>query len=101
MKRTIGQTLVAVENNVSSIFTKEDVVELLKNIEQETQLSDEQRESIVADIMQNIEYAEDSIVDKDSVRLDIDSSNYVTIDNVEIDFDTIRNAVKDVIFNLD
>ena len=101
MKRTIGQTLLAVESNVSSIFTKEDVVELLKNIEQETQLSDEQRESIVSDIMQNIEYAEDSIVDKDSVRLDIDSSNYVTIDNVAIDFDTIRHAVKDVIFNLD
>lgn len=101
MKRTIGQTLLAVESNVSSIFTKEDVVELLKNIEQETQLSDEQRESIVSDIMQNIEYAEDSIVDKDSVRLDIDSSNYVTINNVSIDFDTIRHAVKDVIFNLD
>jgi hypothetical protein len=101
MKRTIDQSILAVEKNLSSVFTKEDVLELLKNIEQETNLSDEQRESIVADIMQNIEYAEDSIVDKDSVRLDIDSSNYVTIDNVAIDFDTIRNAVKDVIFNLD
>lgn len=101
MKRTIDQTLLAVENNVSSIFTKEDVLELLKNIEQETQLSDEQRESIVSDIMQNIEYAEDNLIDKDSVRLDIDSSNYITIDRVEIDFDAIRHAVKDVIFNLD
>lgn len=43
MKRTIGQTLSAVEGSVSSIFTKEDVVELLRNIEEETQLSDEQR----------------------------------------------------------
>lgn len=51
--------------------------------------------------MQNIEYAEDNLIDKDSVRLDIDSSNYITIDRVDIDFDAIRHAVKDVIFNLD
>lgn len=101
MKRTIDQSILAVENNLSSVFTKEDVLELLKNIEQETNLTDEQRESIVSDIMQNIEYAEDNIIDKDSVRLDIDSSNYITIDRVDIDFDTIRHAVKDVIFNLD
>lgn len=101
MKRTIDQSILAVENNLGSVFTKEDVLELLKNIEQETNLTDEQRENIIADIMQNIEYAEDNIVDKESVRLDIDSSNYVTIDRVGIDFDVIRHAVRDVILNLD
>ena len=100
MKRTIDQSILAVENNLGSVFTKEDVLELLKNIEQETNLTDEQRENIIADIMQNIEYAEDNIVDKESVRLDIDSSNYVTIDRVDIDFDVIRHAVRDVILNL-
>lgn len=101
MKRTIGQTLSAVEGSVSSIFTKEDVVELLKNIEQETQLSDEQREIIVSDIMQNIEYAEDNLIDKDSVRLDIDSSNYITINRVDIDFNVIRHAVRDIVINFE
>jgi hypothetical protein len=101
MKRTIEQSILAVENNLGSVFTKEDVLELLQNIEQETNLTDEQRESIVSDIMQNIEYEEDNIVDKDSVRLDIDSSNYVTIDSVAIDFDIIRKAVRDVVINLD
>lgn len=101
MKRTIDQSILAVENNLGSVFTKEDVLELLRNIEQETNLTDEQRENIIADIMQNIEYAEDNIVDKESVRLDIDSSNYVTIDRVDIDFDVIRHAVRDVILNLD
>lgn len=101
MKRTIDQSILAVENNLGSVFTKEDVLELLKNIEQETNLTDEQKESIVADIMQNIEYAEDNIVDKESVRLEIDSSNYVTIERADIDFDVIRHAVRDVILNLD
>ena len=101
MKRTIDQRILAVENNLGSVFTKEDVLELLKNIEQETNLTDEQKESIVADIMQNIEYAEDNIVDKESVRLEIDSSNYVTIERADIDFDVIRHAVRDVILNLD
>ena len=101
MKRTIGQSILAVEQNLGSVFTKEDVLELLNNIEQETNLSDEQKESIIADIVQNIEYAEDNIVDKDSVRLDIDSSNYITIDRVDIDFDVIRHAVRDVILNLE
>jgi hypothetical protein len=101
MKRTIGQSILAVEQNLGSVFTKEDVLELLNNIEQETNLSDEQKESIISDIMQNLEYAEDNIIDKDSVRLDIDSSNYVTIDRVDIDFDVIRHAVRDVILNLE
>ena len=101
MKRTIDQSILAVENNLGSVFTKEDVLELLKNIEQETNLTDEQKESIVADIMQNIEYAEDNIVDKESVRLEIDSSNYVTIERADIDFDVIRQAVRDIVINLD
>lgn len=101
MKRTIGQSILAVEQNLGSVFTKEDVLELLNNIEQETELSDEQKESIIADIMQNIEYAEDNIIDKDSVRLDIDSNNYITIERVDIDFDVIKHAVRDVILNLE
>ena len=101
MKRTIDQSILAVENNLGSVFTKEDVLELLKNIEQETNLTDEQKENIVADIMQNIEYAEDNIVDKESVRLEIDSSNYVTIQRADIDFDVIRQAVRDIVINLD
>jgi polyhydroxyalkanoate synthesis regulator phasin len=101
MKRTIDQSILAVEKNLGSVFTKEDVIELLKNIEQETNITDEQKENIVTDIMQNIEYAEDSIVDKESVRLEIDSSNYVTINRVDIEFNVIRQAVQDIIFNLD
>ena len=101
MKRTIGQSILAVEQNLGSVFTKEDVLELLNNIEQETELSDEQKESIIADIMQNIEYAEDNIIDKDSVRLDIDSNNYITIERVDIDFDVLKHAVRDVILNLE
>jgi hypothetical protein len=102
MKRTIDQSILAVEQNLGSVFTKEDVLELLKNIDQdETNLSDEQKESIVADIMQNLEYAEDNIVDKESVRFEVDSSNYITIERVDIDFDVIRQAVRDIVINLD
>ena len=101
MKRTIDQSILAVENNLGSVFTKEDVLELLKNIEQETNLTDEQRENIISDIVQQIEYEGDNIIDKDSVRLEIDSTNYVTIDNIDIDYDMIRHAVRDVILNLD
>ncbi len=101
MKRTIDQSILAVEQNLSSVFTKEDVLELLKNIEQETNLTDEQRENIISDIVQQIEYEGDNIIDKDSVRLDIDSANYVTIDRLDIDYDIIRHAVRNVVINLD
>jgi len=74
MKRTIGQTLIAVEQNVSSIFTKEDVVELLRNIDEETELYDDKKEEIISDIMQSLENDEDNIIDKDSIRLSINSS---------------------------
>jgi hypothetical protein len=100
MKRTIGQTLIAVEQNVSSIFTKEDVVALLKNIEEETELSDEKKSEIISDIMQTLENDEDNIIDKDSIRLSIDSSNYVSVERFDVDFGLIRTAVRDVIENL-
>lgn len=101
MTRTLGQTLIAVEQNVSSIFTKEDVVELLRNIEERVELSDEKKEEIVADIMQAIEYEEDNIIDKDDIRLTIDSQNYVTVDSCAVNFSAIRNAVRDIVINLD
>jgi len=100
MKRTIGQTLIAVEQNVSSIFTKEDVVALLRNIEEETELSDEKKSEIISDIMQTLENDEDNIIDKDSIRLSIDSSNYVSVERFDVDFGLIRTAVRDVIENL-
>jgi hypothetical protein len=103
MKRTIGQSILAVEQNLGSVFTKEDVLELLRNIEEDENsvLTDEQKESIVSDIMQSLEYAEDNILDKDSVRFEVDSSNYISVSRVDVDFDIIRHAVRDVVINLD
>ena len=105
--KTLEQTLVAVEENLSSIFTKEDVISLLNNIKQENEednkvmLSDQQKEDILSDIMQSIEYVESDIVDKDSVRFEVDSTNYITIDSFDVDFNVIRHAVKDILYNLD
>ena len=100
MKRTIDQSILAVEKSVSSIFNREDVIELLKNIEQETELSDDKKSEIISDIMQSIECEESNIVDKDSIKLAIDSSNYVSVDSFDVEFNVIRNAVRDVIENL-
>jgi len=100
MKRTIGQTLLAVEQNLSSVFTKEDVVELLRNIEEEAELSDDKKEEIIDEIMQSIESDEDNIIDKDSIRLSIDSSNYISAERFDVDFGLIRTAVRGVIENL-
>lgn len=102
--KTLEQTLVAVEENLSSIFTKEDVISLLKDIKEEdnkVMLSDQQKEEILSDIMQSIEYVESDIVDKDSVRFEVDSTNYITIYSVDVDFNVIRHAVKDILYNLD
>jgi hypothetical protein len=102
MKRTIEQTQEAVQENVSSIFTKDDVLELLRNIEQTSpNISDETKESIISDIMQSLEYESDNFIEKDSIRLEIDSNNYVSVDYVDIDFDVIKNVVRDVILNAD
>jgi CRISPR/Cas system CSM-associated protein Csm4 (group 5 of RAMP superfamily) len=100
MKRTIGQTLLVVEQNLSSIFTKEDVVELLRNIEEEAELSDYKKDEIINEIMQSIESEESNLVDRDSIRLTIDSSNYISIDSFDVEFGLIRNVVKDIIENL-
>lgn len=101
-----------VSNNLSSLFTKEDVINLIKLIdagphdEDETEtdevnvvtFTDETLEDLIEHVANSIGglYAGD-VVDKDSAQFNIDGRDTIILEDVDIDTDCIEDAVTESI----
>ncbi len=101
-----------VSNNLSSLFTKEDVINLIKLIdagphdEDETEtdevneitFTDETLDELIEHVANSIGglYASD-VVDKDSAQFSIDGRDTIVLDEVDIDTSCIEDAVTESI----
>lgn len=105
-----------VKNNISSVFTKEDVINLLNGMYPDPKLAsegenedetDEVKEVILTDkiIEELITHVANSIgglyatdiVDKDSAQFSIDGRDTIVLDDVDIDTSSIEDAVTESI----
>jgi hypothetical protein len=111
-KRTLAQAKELVNSSFPTIFSKEDVMNLLGSIEipeaeEETPkgkffLTEEQIESLAAKIASRIEDDEEDIIDTDDIDFDIDVDydrriNIENINGVTLDIRTIENITQDAI----
>ncbi len=111
-KRTLEQAKELVNSSFPTIFSKEDVMNLLGSIEipemeEETPkgkffLTEEQIESLAAKIASRIEDDEEDIIDTDDIDFDIDVDydrriNIENINGVTLDIRTIENITQDAI----
>jgi hypothetical protein len=89
-------------NNISSIYTKQDVLDLLDRIDMEsnTEHIKELFNNIKMEFSHDLIRVIDRIVDKDDIRLEL-SGNEILIDDVEIDTDVIVGVLEDVLDNLE
>ena len=100
MKLTEAKELL--NNNISSIYTKQDVLSLLdrldtgSSIENITELFNKIRSEFSSDLTRVIE----RIVDKDDIKLEL-YGNEIIIDDVEIDTDVIIGVLEDVLDSLE
>jgi Zn-dependent M32 family carboxypeptidase len=100
MKLTEAKELL--NNNISSIYTKQDVLSLLdrldtgSSIENITELFNKIRSEFSSDLTRVIE----RIVDKDDIKLEL-YGNEIIIDDVEIDTDVIEGVLSDVLESLE
>ena len=98
--KSIQETVASVQNAPSSIFTREDVINLLNGIEapqSSSKLSQDQIndlcKQIVACVKDNAENLDSDAIDKDSAEFTMQYNNTVELDSVEFDTDAIAREV--------
>ena len=87
--------LQLVENSASSIFSKEDVIKLINSVEgggRVISVDDIQR--AIDQTVYWIENNSDRLIDEDSAEFELDYNNRVTLSNVNIDVEEIREALE-------
>lgn len=110
MQKQTAINLVA--NNISSVFTKEDVINLLKGIDAEPKLASEDETDEVNEVTftdetidELIEHVRNSlsglfasdIVDKDSAQFGIDGRDTIILEDIDIDNGLIEDAAAEAI----
>jgi limonene-1,2-epoxide hydrolase len=87
-----------IENGVSSIFSKQDVLDLLRAIdasENSNNMNIRQLASKVADIVAH--RADIGIVDEDSTEFGIEGGNGIVLEHIEIDADYLCDLLVEAI----
>jgi len=99
-------TLNSVQNSVSSIFTKEDVINLISSIEEfkiekNPTLSEDKIRTITRSIMDAIEEEanRDNIVCLEDVEFELNWDRRVEVTDVPINFDAIRDCIENELFD--
>jgi hypothetical protein len=89
-------------NNISSIYTKQDVLSLLDRLDMEsdTEHITELFKKIKAEFSSDLTHVLERIVDKDDVRLEL-NGNEIYIEDIEINTDVIESVLEDVLDNLE
>ena len=87
--------LQSVQNSVSSIFSKEDVINLINSIVGGGRvISVEDIQRAIDQTIYWIENNSDRLIDEDSAEFELDYNNRVTLSNVNIDTEEIREALE-------
>jgi len=101
MKNSKENVISSVQNSVSSIFSKEDVINLINSIEAGGRVITVTEIGAAIDrLVDSLENNEDEIVDKDSIELGIYCDNKIEVDRVVINFDYIREALENTFMDL-
>jgi hypothetical protein len=92
-KISLEETIVKVNDNFSSVFTKEDVISLLSSIKPESKLTPELSEQIQNRIEQCVDRNIDDLVDYDNVSFEINYQNQIEATDVSINIYTLMDHI--------
>lgn len=92
------QAIEQVKNSFPSIWSKDDVLQLLEQLEESTpRPTDEQIKDITRYCISEIQDLGNEIVDFDSASFSIGYDNKIELDNIEISTDAIESAIEQVL----
>jgi hypothetical protein len=100
--KNIQNTISKVHANISSLFSKEDVIKLLTELDTEIQNEDPKpqidKDVLLTTFRQMLSEKDwDNVVDKDDVELSIGYNNQIEIDRIAIDEDFLISETVDAL----
>jgi len=102
MKLNLARTKELVDTNISSIFTKQDVLNLLDNLDTGTDMDNitDLFEKIRNNFAHGLQCVKDNIVDKSDVTLEL-QGNEIYVDSIEVDIEVIESVLEEVLDDLE
>ena len=95
MKITKENVIIAVQNSVSSIFSKEDVISLINSIEGGGRvITTNDIERAIDKVISWADNNESDVVDFDSVEFELSYDNRIEVTNVPIQLENLREALE-------
>jgi len=92
-KISLEEAIAKVNDNFSSVFTKDDVISLLSGIKPESKLTPELSEQIQNKIEQCVDRNIDDLVDYDNVSFEINYQNQIEATDVSINIYTLMDHI--------
>ena len=89
--------LQSVQSSVSSIFTKEDVINLINSIEESKGrvITTQQINDAIDEVVNWAERRVDNLIDLNSAEFEVNYSNQIELTGVDIDVESLRNTLEE------
>lgn len=90
--KTVNEVIDIINNSPASMFTKSDVIALIKSIETDQRTIDITQEAVgeLLDFVRSEMYTnidESDLVDKDSAQFEIENGNMIVLTDIDVDTD--------------
>jgi len=92
--KTKQETLELIENSVSSIFSKEDVIKLINDLQAD---QEQDKTELIDKIITEIKDDEPRMWNDYNTEYRIEGSNEIVIDTIDINWDYIEECIEKVI----
>ena len=100
--KTVNEVIDIINNSPASMFTKSDVIALVKSIETDqrtTAFTDEQVGELIEHVRHQMYVGidESDLYDKDSAQFEIEDGNVIVLNDIDIDTDHAIDVATDAI----
>ena len=101
-KMKLSKAVELVENSISSIFNKQDVLALLGSIDTEPDMENikEIFNKVKTNFAHGLRCSEEGIIDKDDIELEL-NGNEISVYRVDVDLEHIENVLEEVLDDLE
>lgn len=94
MKNSKENVIVQIQDSISSIFSKEDVINLINSIEDKNKVTVLDIQRAIDKTISWVENNEEELFDLDSAELEMDYQNRVSVVGVPLNTDSLREALE-------
>ena len=95
-KISLEEAIAKVNDNFSSVFTKEDVLSLLSGIKPESKLTPELSEQIQNKIERYLDNNSGELIDTDQISFEINYNNQIEANDIYLDVQGIMSNIDDI-----